>query len=76
MTPEQKATSALYQQLIASAVWQDLERMGDEQRNSSMKLQDATPAENLNLGKVCEERGFRRGIRWVFEQAKTKAQIG
>jgi hypothetical protein len=75
-TEEQKAAASHYKQLVASAAWQSLEKMAEEQCESSMTIQDNKAASDLNINTVCEERGFRKGIRWLIQQAKIKAEIG
>lgn len=76
LTKDQEAVAAIFQSLLNNEGWKRLEKMADEQRESSMKDQDNKDAALLNINVVCEARGFRKGIRWVFDQVRTKAEIG
>ena len=76
LTKDQEAIAARFQSLMGHEAWKLLEKMCEDQKFLSMKTQDDTEAIHLNINKVCEERGFRKGIRWVIDQVKTKADIG
>jgi hypothetical protein len=76
LTKDRQAVASRFESLMNHEAWKLLEKMADEQRESSMKDQDNKNAQDLNINVVCEARGFRKGIRWVFDQVRTKAEIG
>lgn len=76
MTDEQKVVAGIYKQLSGSPAWKDLMRVAEQEILRSRDHQDAIPAKDLNTNTVCEERGYRNGIRWLLKQVQTKSEIG
>ena len=68
------AKKDMYLALTNSHAWKDLESWATHEADASMKSIDNTPATELNLGKVCEERGYRRGLMRIIQQAKFMAE--
>lgn len=69
-----QATKDAFSVLVRSNAWQRLEAWVAHEVDSSIRLQDAKPADELNLGTVCEERGIRKGMMRVIQEAKGKAE--
>lgn len=76
LTEEQKARANNYASLVNTEAWKDLERMAQVELKRSMNSQDNKDAKDLNINTVCEERGYRKGIRWLIQQANTIQEIG
>lgn len=66
--------AAGYKSMMVSAAWQDLERYAKEERDNSMKRIDCTPADELVIQTVCEERGIRKGIWKVIQFAQQRSE--
>jgi hypothetical protein len=76
MTEDQKAAVGHYKALVESMAWKDLEQLASEKVSKSREGLDAILIEDFTMPTICEERGFRKGIKWVLDQAKIKAEIG
>lgn len=69
-----KERASLYGALLNLNAWHDLETFAAHEIDASMRRMDAKSAADLSLGEVCEERGVRRGIRLILDEAKRRAQ--
>lgn len=76
LTEEQKIRSERYAALVRTDGWRDLETVAKAELNRSMLSLDNKDAKDLNINTVCEERGYRKGIRWVLQQAGMIQEIG
>jgi hypothetical protein len=76
LTEEQKRRSSNFAALINTDGWRELEREAQREISRSMGSMDNKAAQDLNINTVCEERGYRKGIRWLLQQANTIQEIG
>jgi hypothetical protein len=76
LTDEQKARASNYAALLNMEAWRDLVRVANDEISRSMTSQDSKDASDLNINTVCEERGYRKGIRWVLQEAGRIQEIG
>lgn len=59
----------IFTQMINSEAWKELVRWAEEEKERSMSAIDAIPAKDLSANHVCEERGVRKGIQKLINQA-------
>lgn len=55
--------------MMNSPAWKDLEAWALDERDRSMKSVDSIAAKDLSINHVCEERGYRNGIKKLIDQA-------
>jgi hypothetical protein len=70
MASEKKPLSGAYAALMQSEAWKDFVDYADKQCDSSMRMIDSKSACDLSLGEVCEERGFRKGMKKLIRYAE------
>lgn len=76
LTPEQQARARDFKSLMSQPGWVQLMTLADNELERSRNAQDKIRAEDLNINHVCEERGYRNGIRWLIQQALTIGEVG
>ena len=76
LTGEQRERAREFQALMSMPGWDTLIKLADAEVERSMRSQDQIPAEKMNINHVCEERGYRKGIRWLIQQSRTIGEIG
>lgn len=75
MTDKDRADRGeLYTQMIASKAWADFEKWANSELARSRDIIDAINAKDLNVNQVCEERGYRNGIRRMIQEARARAE--
>lgn len=71
---DRKERASRFNSLMASDAFKELEAWANNEVETSMLRMDGTPASELNLGLVCEERGTRKGIKKVIDQIRFYAE--
>lgn len=69
-TEERKNLAKAFELMMSMEAWKVLEDYSARECESSMQRMDSKSASILSLGEVCEERGFRKGIRKILKYAK------
>lgn len=64
-----KTLRTAYAEMMNSLAWKDLEAWALDERERSMKSVDSIAAKDLSINHVCEERGYRNGIKKLIDQA-------
>ena len=63
-----------FQDLVKLDAWRELEKWIDQECQNSMKRMDNIDAQDLKLNQVCEERGYRNGLRKVLREVRQRAE--
>lgn len=58
-----------FEAMLNTDAWKRLEQWADEERERSRDIIDSIPAKDLNSNHVCEERGIRKGMMKLVQQA-------
>lgn len=58
-----------FEAMIASDAWKALEAWVAHECDESMRRHDSKPANDLKINEYCEDRGIRKGMRKVLQQA-------
>lgn len=76
LTEEQKVRATRFESLLQMEGWKELERMAEAEIALSRETQDNRPAKDVTVNEYCEERGYRKGIRWLLKEASRIKEIG
>ena len=71
---DRKPLANAYAQMMDSPAWKDLEKWAMDESDRSMKAQDAKPAVEMIINEVCEERGYRNGLRRLIQHASQRKE--
>lgn len=69
-----KAMADAYIVMMQTAAWKDLEKFALDQIQSSMDTEDTKSSSDVTLGFVCEEKGYRKGIKRLIQHAKQRRE--
>jgi cell wall assembly regulator SMI1 len=58
-----------FEAMLASEAWKKLEQWVAEEQERSITIVDAIPAKDISSNHYCEERGLRKGMAKVLQQA-------
>lgn len=64
----------IFEDLINFEAWKHIEKWSEEECLNSMKRIDAISAKEININIVCEERGYRKGLRKFISEVKSLAE--
>lgn len=56
--------------LLVHPAFLQLEAWAQDQSEISMRSIDSISAKDLSVNHVCEERGYRKGLKKIFEHAR------
>jgi hypothetical protein len=74
MKEDRKSLAGAYTHMMTLDAWKDLEKWAMEEEQYSMKRQDDKPAKDLVFAEVCEERGYRKGIKKILDHAAQRKE--
>ena len=68
------AVARAYDALTQTEAWKDLVAFAEGELVRSANVADSTGIKDLDIRVVCDERGFRRGIRALLAHVEFKKQ--